>query len=343
MADFLAAVDALAVGEHSVLPSAGTAALVAEARRLRTAALAERTRIEYAKNWASFVAWAAALDEARGAAVLPAHPALVGLYIAHLHRAGISTKTVMVRMAAIAYAHKLVGADSPTRSPEIVAQLAGLRRQPQGEVQARNALTDEDLAAALERVGPPGDLRDVRDRAIVLLGFSSALRRSNLALLEHRDVRFASLGEERYLEIEVRRSKTDQEGRGRRIVVPELPGNPLCAYRAVRMWLDAAAITDGFLFRSLHFTHGTLHVTAKPIDGRDVARAVKRLCAQAGIDEQQFAAHSLRRGFATSADRRGVRRSLIREQGGWKDDRMLSIYTRHEAVRENAIKEMFLK
>jgi integrase len=126
--------------------------------------------------------------------------------------------------------------------------------------------------------------------------------------------------------------------------VTELPaGDDLCAYRAVKAWMDASGIRDGSLFRTFLISRDATKriLSDNAIDGRDVARAVKRVVTAAGMDAARFAAHSTRRGFVTSADAAGVRRSLIREQGGWKDDRMISTYTRLENVRDNALREMF--
>ncbi len=217
-------------------------------------------------------------------------------------------------------------------------EIRGLRRQHDATRQAREALVREDASRALANFAL-NDLRDIRDRAIVALAWCSALRRSNVAAMRVEDVRFRTddIDGTRYLEIFVPRSKTDQEGIGRYVIVTELPGgDSLCAYRAVRAWLDASGVRDGALFRTFTLTPHAEHrkITDNALDGGDVARAVKRVVAAIGLDPAKFAAHSARRGFVTSADAAGVRRSLIREQGGWKDDRMISTYTRLENVRE---------
>jgi integrase len=137
------------------------------------------------------------------------------------------------------------------------------------------------------------DLKAKRDRAIVLLGFAAALRRSELAALCIEDLRF----EKRGLLVTIRRSKTDQEAKGVEIAVPFVANRSLCAVRAVKAWLDASGIAPGSLFRSFNLQRQMLD---KPIDGRDVANLVKKLTSKARL-EGDFSGHSLRAGFATSA------------------------------------------
>jgi site-specific recombinase XerD len=316
----------------------------AEARRLMEESRAQSTRRRYEKDWAMYVRWVARTYPAQPS--LPARPALIGLYIGVLRTQGLAKQTILGRLAAIAYAHELTGEPSPLKTGDLYRQIRGLRRQVEKPRQAREAIVREDATLMLERWSAPSSLGEIRDRAIFTLTWCSALRRSNIAALQCDDVKLLTdpIDGQRYLEIFVVKSKTDQEGRGRRVIVTQLPGgHPLCAVRALEAWLRAARIESGPLFRAFALDPNpkTRALTSNAIDGRDVTRAVKRIAASAGIDPTKFAAHSLRRGFVTSADAAGVRRSLIREQGGWKDDRMISVYTKVENVRENALRDMF--
>ena len=328
-----------------------TDAAVAEARRLIEAERAPRTLAQYAADWRLFVAWMT--ERYQNYDCLPAPPAVIGLYIGHLRTRRLAKQTILVRLAAIQYAHELAGLTSPLKDALLRREIRGLRRQQERPRQAREALLREDAsrslgasASASASAETKHELRDLRDRAIVSLAWCSALRRSNIAAIQFTDIRFRSddIDGTRYLEIFVPKSKTDQEAIGRHVIVTELPGDdPLCAYRAVRAWLDASGIKEGALFRSFSLNRNPeqRRLSANAITGQDVARAVKRIVGMGGLDPSKFAAHSTRRGFVTSADQAGVRRSLIREQGGWKDDRMISTYTRLENVRDNALREMF--
>lgn len=319
-------------------------AAFAEARRLMEESRAESTRRRYGKDWAMYVHWVAQAYPEH--TCLPAHPALIGLYIGVLRTHGLAKQTILGRMAAIAYAHELAAEPSPLKTGDLYRQIRGLRRQVEKPRQKREALVREEATTMLEKWTSPSSLGEIRDRAIFTLAWCSALRRSNIAALQVDDVAILTdpIDGQRYVEIFVQKSKTDQEGRGRRVIVTELPNrHPLCAVRALETWLQAAHITAGPLFRTFALDPNpkTRKLTQNGIDGRDVARAVKRIAVSAGIDASKFAAHSLRRGFVTSADAAGVRRALIREQGGWKDDRMISVYTKVENVRENALRDMF--
>ncbi len=321
-------------------------AAFAEARRLMEESRAQSTRDRYARDWALYVRWVAQTYPAHPA--LAARPALIGLYIGVLRNAGLAKQTILGRLAAIAYAHELASEPSPLETGDLYRQIRGLRRQVEKPRQAREALVREDATEMLERWTAPSSLGEIRDRAIFTLTWCSALRRSNIAALQCDDVKILTdpIDGQRYVEIFVAKSKTDQEGRGRRVIVTQLPGDhPLCAVRALETWLRAASIESGPLFRTFALDPNpkTRKLTQNAIDGRDVARAVKRIAAQAGVNPAKYAAHSLRRGFVTSADAAGVRRSLIREQGGWKDDRMISVYTKVENVRENALRDMFAR
>jgi Phage integrase family len=145
----------------------------------------------------------------------------------------------------------------------------------------------------------------------------------------------------RYLELYIAHSKTDQAGHGKHVVITEIPETnplaPLCAVRAVTAWLDAAQIgaeVDSALFRSFP---GGKAMSARGIGAGDVATIVKRLCGQSGlVDAASYAAHSLRRGFAASADTLGIPRSVAMEQGGWRDPATYDRYARSGAVRFNA-------
>lgn len=156
---------------------------------------------------------------------MPAHPAAVGIYVGVLRERGFTKQTILGRTAAIAYVHDMVGATSPLLDPTIRRQLRGLRRQADGDRQERGAIEREAATAMAQALAGSTSLFDLCDRAIFALGWLSALRRSNVAALRRRDVviKRDDLRHRRYLQIFVATSKTDQERRGRYIIVNELP------------------------------------------------------------------------------------------------------------------------
>ena len=329
---------------------------LAWARRLVDADRSAGTLDKYYRNWALFVHW---LGTARPQLdPCPAHPAAIGIYIGVLRDRGLTKTTILGYVAAIVYVHQVAGVPSPVNEATIRRELAGLRRQADADRQDRAALEREAATAMVAtllttiRAQPGGPtLYDLRDVAMFTLGWLSALRRSTIAALRRCDVviKRDDLYHRRYLEIFVAASKTDQERAGRHVIVNELPiHEPLCALRALETWLGATPDRDlaSPLFPTFAGRASGGHLTDRPIDGRDVARAVKRIATKAhtaglDVDPAVLAAHALRRGFATSAINKGVRRSLVRHHGGCKTDAMLDRYTRVDESRDNAVGDLF--
>ena len=164
------------------------------------------------------------------------------------------------------------------------------------------------------------DLGTKRDRALLLLGFAGAFRRSELVGVEIKDLTFTPQG----LILFIPRAKGDQLGKGSTIAVPYAPDPRLCAVRAVRDWIEAADLMDGPLFRPLTKA-GTLRAAA--LSDKSVALIVKRYAALAGLDPKDFDGHSLRRGFATSAAQHDVDTLGIMRQTRHKSEKMVHRYT----------------
>jgi integrase len=319
------------------------AAAVATSRRLIQADRAALTLDKYARDFALFGYWVIANRPAN--AIVPTHPALLGIYIGDLLNGGLSKGRVLSRIAAVQFANEALGHKLRIDEGPIHRQIRGLRRITDVDRQERTALRQEEATAILDELGTPQNLYDYRQRALLALGWTSALRRSNIARLRVRDtkIKYDAVNGNRYLEVYVATSKTDQEGKGRYLQITEMPGkHPLCAVRAIEEWITRAGIAsepNSPLFRS--FTPRGCKLKPSGITGRDLSLALKRMARATGRDETKIAAHALRRGFATSADEAGIRRSLIREHGGWKSDAMIDRYTRVNAARDNAIAEIF--
>ena len=185
---------------------------------------------------------------------------------------------------------------------------AGIRRThgtaPGRKIAAATTDVLRDAVRGLARAPGP---RALRDRAMLLVGFAAALRRSELVALDVRDLRFAPEG----LVLTLRRSKTDPNGAGAEVAIPFGAGEVTCPVRAVRAWLAAAGIGAGAVFVSVTRAG---RPTGIRLSDRDVARAVKAAVAAAGYDARDYAGHSLRSGFATSAARAGVPEAAIMAQ-----------------------------
>ncbi|OHV16378.1 integrase [Methylorubrum extorquens] len=249
-------------------------------------ARSERTRKAYTSAFRVFVAWG---DE-RWLDTLPARPEVVAAYVAHLADTGRKPATINLHVAAIAAAHRLAGFDVPTASEAVKATQRGVRRTL-GTRQTRKApVTAETLKKALRKI--PDDLSGARDRALLLIGFAAALRRSELVALDVTDLERVPDG----IIVHVCRSKTDQDGQGQEIAVPR--GGKLKPCDALDAWLAAAKITAGPVFRPINKGG---RVGADRLTDRSVADIVKRHVSAAGLDASLFSGHSLRAGFVTSA------------------------------------------
>ena len=253
---------------------------------------AAATRRAYRADFANFCAWASKID----VAALPAEPATIAGYLAHLADSGRSPSTIGRRLAAIAYAHRLKGLNSPTTAEAVRTVLRGIRRRLGVAVSRKAPATAAAIAAMLERI-PPGSLSGCRDRALLLIGFAAALRRSELVDLKVNDLELQADG----LLIHIRKSKTDQEGEGAAVAVPN--GGKLRPVEALTEWLTSAKIVDGHIFRAID-RHGKVNKTG--LSDRSVANVIKRWAKAAGLDPAIFSGHSLRAGFVTSALEHGA-------------------------------------
>jgi integrase len=162
--------------------------------------------------------------------------------------------------------------------------------------------------------------KGIRDRALLLIGFAGAFRRSELVSLTMADIEFVKQG----VTLRLQFSKTDQEGQGRRIAIPHARG-AVCPVLALQQWLEVSGINDGPVFRSVT-RHGVISDT--PLTPQSVALVVKERAFAVGLDPANYAGHSLRAGLVTSAAQLGVSSWKIRAQTGHKSDAMLSRYIR---------------
>ncbi len=282
------------------------ATLADQAREYAEAARAANTTKAYASDLKSFCAWA----RARGLTCLPASPETVSLYIADLAKVA-KPATISRRIAAISAYHQAAGYETPTSHGVVRAVLKGIRRSLGVAQQQKDALSVEQVRRMV--AAAPDSLLGLRDRALVLLGFASAMRRSEIVGLAVEDLRFEREG----VVLTLRRSKTNQEGAHETVAVLYGSDPQTCPVRTLQAWLEASAITSGPVFREVHKKSGFIGDRALSDDM--VAIIVRRLAKAAGIDGD-LAGHSLRAGFATSAARAGKSEAAIMRQ------------TRHKSV-----------
>jgi integrase len=299
------------------------AEIAADARDYVAASRAENTTRVYRTGWAQFTAWC---DE-HGVIALPAGPETVACYVADLAKAA-RPATIDLRLAAISAAHRAAGHDSPTKEEAVRLVRRGVRRTLGTAQRQVHPVTVPDLRTMLQGLGT--DPAECRDRALLLLGFAGALRRSELVGLDVADLTEGADG----LTVHLRRSKTDQEGAGRTVGIPYGSKQATCPVRAWQAWLEVSGIIEGPAFCPVD-RHG--HIGTTRLSAQAVALVLKRHAARAGLDPSEVAGHSLRAGLATSAAAAGVPERVIADQTGHKGTSMLRRYIREGSLfRENA-------
>lgn len=282
-------------------------------RELFAASMSDSTRRAYQGHCNRFQEWA----EGGGLPYLPTDPVTLGLYIAHLADEGRSASTISQAVSAISAAHEAVGQGSPSKHPDVKRALAGARRIVGEAVTKKNAATAQIILGMLNSI--TGDsLKAKRDRALLALGFAGAFRRSELVALEVGDI---EEGEEGAI-VTIRRSKTDQTGKGESIGIPS--GQYIQPLRLVKEWLDASGITEGPVFQRMN-RHGQLLGAMSP---RAVALLVKDRAQAIGKDPALFAGHSLRSGFITSGVEAGADALAISEVSRHRNLDVLKGYVR---------------
>lgn len=262
-------------------------------------------------------------------AEIPATPEMVAEYLAQF--AGVlSIATLQHRLIAIHQAHTDNGFDSPVKDRLVKRTMQGIRRTL-GVAQRRvRALVKDDLLELLVMVNKQKPLKAARDKAILLLGFAGAFRRSELVALRMEDITPHAHG----LELLIRRSKTDQEGEGRTVFVPLAKSDERCPVKALQRWLDLAGIGVGPLFRPVN-RHDKV-ANEKALTPQSVALIVKSAVASSkGLEAAKtVSGHSLRAGFATEAATVGLQTSAIMGQTGHKSMEMVFRYIRPVQKRQ---------
>jgi len=206
--------------------------------------------------------------------------------------------------------------------------VAGMRRTHGVAAKGKEALLSDDLRAMLRELGDSP--RDRRDRALLLTGFAGAFRRSELVAIQIDDLHYVPEG----MVVQLRRSKSDQEGQGREVAIPFGSRPETCPVAAVHAWIACAKLESGPVFRGIT-RHGRVSSALTPTA---VALIVKERAQAAGLDPAAYAGHSLRAGFATSAALGGAPEWAIMKQTGHRSRAMLDRYVRLASrFRSNAV------
>ncbi len=297
------------------------------------AARAGNTLRGYRSDWREFTTWC----EAHHTTPLPAAAATITGYLTDLARAGAKVGTMSRRLSAIRFTHQLHDTPDPTRNARVLAVWEGIRRTHGAPPDQAAPLMPPDLFDVLTACpttrtwrsstrAPEPDLAGARDRALLLVGFVAALRRSELAALTLDAVAQHPNG----LVLTLARSKTNQTGERAELVVLPRAANPArCPVTALQHWTDLAGITDGPLFRGVGKDN---RARPTPLHPESINTLVQNAVARAGIDPTRYSAHSLRAGFVTYAHLRGASDRAIAHQTRHRSLASIGTYVRVQAA-----------
>jgi len=272
-----------------------------------SASIADNTRRAYRGDLSDFLSWGG---------VVPCSPEVLAAYIAARAETH-SPYTISRRVVGIGRAHVSQGLPDPAKNDLVRTVLRGVRRAKGRPQRQATPLLKQDLLAILSIMR---GVKGIRDRALLLLGFAAALRRSELVALDVPDLEFVREG----VIVHLRRSKTDQEGVGRKIAVP-YGRTSACPVKAVQAWLEHAQIEFGAVFRSI--SKGRV-ISGDRLTGAAVALILKGYANAAGLPASNISGHSLRSGLVTSAAQIGVSSHKIQQQTGHRSEAMVAKYIR---------------
>ena len=261
---------------------------------------------------------------------LPSEPKIVSLYLTHLSTKDIKLSTIKRRLVSIGVIHKLKGHYLDTKHPVIVENLMGIKRRKGTVQKGKKPILINVLKNILNIINQQEceDIKKLRDRSIILVGFSGGFRRKEIVSLDYEDVDFVDEG----MKLNIKRSKTDQFGEGSVKGIPYFEDSIYCPVNSLKRWLNVSRITKGAIFR--RFSKGS-RLTSKRLTDQTVALLIKEYLRKAGIDSKNYSGHSLRSGFATSAAEAGAEERSIMAMTGHKSTEMVRRYIKDANLFKN--------
>jgi len=261
---------------------------------------------------------------------LPSDPKIVSLYLTHLSTKDVKMSTLKRRLVSIGVIHKLKGYYLDTKHPSIIENIMGIKRR-KGSVQVgKKPILINSLKQIINVIDKQDKekIKKLRDRSIILIGFSGGFRRSEIVSLDYDDLDFVPEG----LKINLRRSKTDQFGEGFIKALPYFDNSLYCPVVSLKKWIEISKITSGAMFR--RFSRGS-RLSKNRLTDQTVALLIKEYLKLTGIDSKNYSGHSLRSGFATSAAESGVEERNIIAMTGHKSTEMVRRYIKEANLFKN--------
>ena len=261
---------------------------------------------------------------------LPTEPKIVSLYLTQLSMKDAKMSTLRRRLVSIGVIHKLKGHYLDTKHPIIIENLMGIKRKKGNFQRGKKPILINQLKAIVNAIDneKTEEIKKVRDKTIILIGFGGGFRRAELVSINHEDLEFVTEG----VKIIIRRSKTDQFGEGMIKGLPYFSNQTYCPVLHLKKWLELSNIKSGPVFR--RFNKG-FSLRDNRLTDQSVALLLKKYLAVAGIENKNYSGHSLRSGFATVSAESGADERSIMTMTGHKTTQMVRRYIREANLFKN--------
>ena len=269
---------------------------------------------------------------------LPSEPKIVSLYLTHLSTRDIKMSTLKRRLVSIGVIHKLKGHYLDTKHPIIIENIMGIKRRKGSFQKGKKPLLINNLKLIINVIDEYNeeDIKKLRDRSIILMGFCGGFRRNEIVSIDYDDLDFVTEG----LKIKLKRSKTDQFGEGSVKGLPYFDNSVYCPVLSLKNWIEISNINSGPLFR--RFSKGS-KLSNNRLTDQTVAILIKKYLQLAGIDNRNYSGHSLRSGFATSVAESGAEERSIMAMTGHKSTEMVRRYIKEANLfKNNALNKLKL-
>ena len=261
---------------------------------------------------------------------MPTDPKIVSLYLTHLSTSEAKMSTLKRRIVSISVIHKLKGHYLDTKHPSIIENIMGIKRRKGSIQKSKKPLLINTLKELINVIDQQNkeEIKKLRDRSIILIGFSGGFRRNEIVSLDYDDLDFVQEG----LKINLKKSKTDQFGEGFTKALPYFDNPQYCPVVSLKKWIDISKITSGAVFRGI--SKGS-KLSENRLTDQTVALLLKKYLNLIGVDSKNYSGHSLRSGFATSAAESGAEERSIMVMTGHKTTEMVRRYIKEANLFKN--------
>ena len=261
---------------------------------------------------------------------LPSDPKIISLYLTNLSTKDVKMSTLKRRLVSIGVIHKLKGHYLDTKHPSIIENMMGIKRRKGSIQKGKKPLLINNLRILINVIDKEKneEIKKLRDRSIILIGFSGGFRRNEIVSLDYDDLEFVQEG----LKISLKKSKTDQFGEGSVKGLPYFENSKYCPVISIKKWIEISKISSGAIFR--RFIKGS-KLSHNRLTDQSVALLIKHYLKIAGIESKNYSGHSLRSGFATSAAESGAEERSIMAMTGHKSTEMVRRYIKEANLFKN--------